>query len=64
MHGQISKYLLDKVEMPLPEDLSQRQTERIVSRLMIVQGANDPRVPVTESRQFVERLVSPQAPAR
>jgi len=30
--------------------------ERIQSRVMILQGANDPRVPVTESRQFVERL--------
>ncbi len=30
--------------------------ERITSRLMVVQGANDPRVPVTESRQLVERV--------
>ncbi len=30
--------------------------ERIVSPLMVVQGANDPRVPVTESRQMVERV--------
>ena len=30
--------------------------DRIQSRIMIVQGANDPRVPVTESRQFVEGL--------
>ncbi|MBT8335462.1 MAG: prolyl oligopeptidase family serine peptidase [Gemmatimonadetes bacterium] len=30
--------------------------DRIRSRIMIVQGANDPRVPVTESRQFVDRL--------
>jgi dipeptidyl aminopeptidase/acylaminoacyl peptidase len=30
--------------------------ERVRSPLMIVQGANDPRVPVTESRQFVERI--------
>ena len=30
--------------------------ERITSRLMVVQGANDPRVPVTESRQVVERV--------
>ena len=30
--------------------------ERITSRLMVVQGANDPRVPVMESRQLVERV--------
>jgi dipeptidyl aminopeptidase/acylaminoacyl peptidase len=30
--------------------------ERIASRLMVVQGANDPRVPVGESRQLVERV--------
>ena len=30
--------------------------ERIVSPLMVVQGANDPRVPVNESRQMVERV--------
>jgi dipeptidyl aminopeptidase/acylaminoacyl peptidase len=30
--------------------------DRIRSRIMILQGANDPRVPVSESRQFVERL--------
>ena len=30
--------------------------ERISSRLMVVQGANDPRVPVNESRQLVERV--------
>ena len=30
--------------------------ERITSRLMVVQGANDPRVPVAESRQLVERV--------
>ena len=30
--------------------------ERITSRLMVVQGANDPRVPVGESRQLVERV--------
>lgn len=30
--------------------------ERITSRLMVVQGTNDPRVPVTESRQMVERV--------
>ncbi|HEX9887038.1 MAG TPA: alpha/beta fold hydrolase [Longimicrobiales bacterium] len=30
--------------------------ERITSPLMVVQGANDPRVPVTESRQLVERV--------
>ena len=30
--------------------------ERIASRLMVVQGANDPRVPVSESRQLVERV--------
>ncbi len=30
--------------------------ERIRSRLMVVQGANDPRVPVSESRQLVERV--------
>ena len=30
--------------------------ERITSRLMVVQGANDPRVPVNESRQLVERV--------
>ena len=30
--------------------------ERITSRLMVVQGANDPRVPVGESRQIVERV--------
>jgi len=29
---------------------------RITSRLMVVQGANDPRVPVGESRQVVERV--------
>jgi dipeptidyl aminopeptidase/acylaminoacyl peptidase len=29
---------------------------RITSPLMVVQGANDPRVPVTESRQVVERV--------
>ena len=29
---------------------------RIQSRIMILQGANDPRVPVTESRQFVQQL--------
>lgn len=29
---------------------------RIVSPLMVVQGANDPRVPVGESRQMVERV--------
>ncbi len=32
--------------------------EGISSRLMVVQGANDPRVPVRESRQMVERLRS------
>ena len=32
--------------------------ERITSRLMVVQGANDPRVPVGESRQVVERVRS------
>ncbi len=32
--------------------------DRISSRLMVVQGANDPRVPVGESRQMVERLRS------
>jgi len=32
--------------------------ERITSRLMVVQGANDPRVPVTESRQMVERVAA------
>ena len=31
---------------------------RITSRLMVVQGANDPRVPVGESRQVVERVRS------
>ncbi len=30
--------------------------DRITSRLMVVQGANDPRVPVGESRQMVERV--------
>lgn len=30
--------------------------ERIVSPLLVVQGANDPRVPVNESRQMVERV--------
>lgn len=30
--------------------------DRIRSRVMILQGANDPRVPVGESRQFVEQL--------
>lgn len=30
--------------------------ERITSQLMVVQGANDPRVPVTEARQIVERV--------
>ncbi len=30
--------------------------ERITSPLMVVQGANDPRVPVGESRQVVERV--------
>ena len=30
--------------------------ERITSRLMVVQGANDPRVPVAESRQLGERV--------
>jgi dipeptidyl aminopeptidase/acylaminoacyl peptidase len=30
--------------------------ERITSRLMVVQGTNDPRVPVTESLQIVERV--------
>jgi dipeptidyl aminopeptidase/acylaminoacyl peptidase len=30
--------------------------ERITSPLMVVQGANDPRVPVSESRQLVERV--------
>ena len=30
--------------------------ERIVSPLMVIQGANDPRVPVTESRQMVARV--------
>lgn len=30
--------------------------ERIASPLMVVQGANDPRVPVDESRQLVERV--------
>ncbi|MGI9628517.1 MAG: S9 family peptidase [Longimicrobiales bacterium] len=30
--------------------------ERIVSPLMVVQGANDPRVPVTESRQMVAKV--------
>jgi dienelactone hydrolase len=30
--------------------------ERITSRLMVVQGANDPRVPVGESRQIVEAV--------
>ena len=30
--------------------------ERITSPLMVVQGANDPRVPVGESRQMVERV--------
>jgi dipeptidyl aminopeptidase/acylaminoacyl peptidase len=30
--------------------------ERITSPLMVVQGANDPRVPVTESRQLVDRV--------
>ena len=30
--------------------------ERITSHLMVVQGANDPRVPVGESRQLVERV--------
>ena len=30
--------------------------EHITSRLMVVQGANDPRVPVGESRQLVERV--------
>ncbi len=30
--------------------------ERIKSRLMVVQGANDPRVPVGESRQIVEAV--------
>ena len=30
--------------------------ERITSPLMVVQGANDPRVPVGESRQIVERV--------
>ena len=29
--------------------------ERITSRLMVVQGANDPRVPAGESRQLVQR---------
>ena len=32
------------------------KAERIQSRIMVIQGANDPRVPVTESRQFVDRL--------
>jgi dipeptidyl aminopeptidase/acylaminoacyl peptidase len=32
--------------------------ERITSRLMVVQGANDPRVPVGESRQLVERVTA------
>ena len=39
------------------EDISPlNHAERITSRLMVVQGANDPRVPVTESRQLVERV--------
>ena len=32
------------------------RADRITSRLMVVQGANDPRVPVTESRQLVEKV--------
>ena len=36
--------------------------DRIVSPLMVVQGANDPRVPVTESRQMVERVRGNQQP--
>jgi len=32
------------------------RAERITSPLMVVQGANDPRVPVGESRQLVERV--------
>ena len=38
--------------------------ERIVSPLMVVQGANDPRVPVTESRQLVERARRNGTPVR
>ena len=30
--------------------------DRITSQLLVVQGANDPRVPVTESRQMVDRV--------
>lgn len=32
--------------------------EEITSRLMVIQGANDPRVPVGESRQLVDRVRS------
>lgn len=35
MRGQVSKYLLQKVECELPAGLSQRQTDRIISRRMI-----------------------------
>lgn len=39
------------------EDISPlNNAERITSRLMVVQGANDPRVPVGESRQIVDRV--------
>jgi len=34
---------------------------RITSRLMVVQGANDPRVPVGESRQVVESAYAAMA---
>ncbi len=35
IHAQIEKYLLDGTTMPLPDALSQRQTDRIVGRRMI-----------------------------
>lgn len=38
--------------------------ERIVSPLMVVQGANDPRVPVTEAEQMVERVREVGTPVR
>ena len=47
MRGQIGKYLLDKCEMELPAGLSQRQTERMVSRRRVElsrQGASDQEV--------------------
>jgi trigger factor len=59
MESQISKYLLAKCDLELPEGLSQRQTERVVSRRMVELYRGG--VPDTEIQKHLDELRSAAA---